>query len=111
MVNYADVKTGGKQYLVKEGDLITVDKLTPLTVKTSAVEKKEVIELETLAVFDIEGKTFELGTPFLTKKVKAEVIVTGKGEKIRVARFKAKVRYRKVRGFRPQLTTLKITKI
>jgi len=103
MVNYAVVKTGGKQYLVKENDMITVDKLEN--------KPKETIELETLAIFDTEGKTFELGTPFLTKKVKAELIITGKGEKIRVARFKAKVRYRKVKGFRPQLTTLKITKI
>ncbi len=103
MVNYAVVKTGGKQYLVKENDMITVDKLES--------KPKETIELETLAIFDTEGKTFELGTPFLTKKVKAELIITGKGEKIRVARFKAKVRYRKVKGFRPQLTTLKITKI
>ena len=103
MVNYAVVKTGGKQYLVKVGDSITVDRLPN--------KEKEIIDLETLAIFDTEGKTFELGAPFLTKKVKAEVVITGKGEKIRVARFKAKVRYRKVRGFRPQLTTLKITKI
>jgi large subunit ribosomal protein L21 len=34
-----------------------------------------------------------------------------KGEKIRVARFKSKVRYRKVRGFRPQLTKLKVGSI
>lgn len=121
MVNYAVVKTGGKQYLVKENDMITVDKLSDFTKispsskptgdKPADKEKKEVIELETLAIFDTEGKTFELGTPFLTKKVKAEIIFTGKGEKIRVARFKAKVRYRKVRGFRPQLTTLKIIKV
>lgn len=103
MANYAVVKSGGKQYLVKENDSITVDRLPN--------KDKEKIDLETLAIFDTEGKTFELGTPFLTKKVKAEVIVTGKGEKIRISRFKAKVRYRKVRGFRPQLTTLKILKI
>ena len=103
MVNYAVVKTGGKQYLVKEGDLITVDRLPN--------KEKEKIDLVTLAVFDTEGKAFELGNPFLTKKVKAEIVMTGKGEKIRVARFKAKVRYRKVKGFRPQLTTLKIIKI
>lgn len=111
MVDYAVVKTGGKQYLVKENDMITVDKLSDFTEASAEKEKKETVELETLAIFDTEGKTFELGTPFLTKKVKAEIVFTGKGEKIRVARFKAKVRYRKVRGFRPQLTTLKITKI
>lgn len=103
MVNLAVVKTGGKQYIVKDGDEITVDRLD--------VKEKAEVELETLAKFDSDGKTLELGSPALTKKVKAEVVAHGKGEKIRVARFKAKVRYRKVKGFRPYLTTLKITKI
>ncbi len=103
MATFAVVKTGGKQYLVKEGDSITVDKLDN--------KVKDSVELEVVAQFDDDGKFVELGTPVLAKKAKAEVVADGKGEKIRVARFKAKVRYRKVRGFRPQLTTLKITKI
>ncbi|PIP14969.1 50S ribosomal protein L21 [Candidatus Roizmanbacteria bacterium CG22_combo_CG10-13_8_21_14_all_35_9] len=103
MFRYGVVRTGGKQYLVKEGDLITVDRLE--------TKEKDKIELETLARFDDEGKSVDLGTPDLTKKVQAEVVSHLKGDKIRVARFKAKVRYRRVKGFRPQLTTLKIIKI
>ncbi len=103
MNNLAIIKTGGKQYLVKEGDEIIVDKIDK--------REKEKIELETLAIFDEEGNNLELGTPNLEKKVIAEVISHNKGEKIRVARFKAKVRYRKVKGFRPMLSTLKIIKI
>ena len=103
MATLAVVKTGGKQYLVKEGAEITVDRL--------ANKEKEKVELETLLTFDEEGKAVDLGTPSLSKKVQAEVVSHSKGDKIRVARFKAKVRYRKVRGFRPQLTTLKIIKI
>ena len=103
MVNLAVVKTGGQQYLVKESDLITVDLVD--------AKEKDLIDLETLALFDSEGKTMELGSPFLAKKIKAEVVAHGKGEKIRVAKFKAKVRYRKVTGFRAKLTTLKIGKI
>ncbi|KKR31166.1 MAG: 50S ribosomal protein L21 [Candidatus Gottesmanbacteria bacterium GW2011_GWC2_39_8] len=103
MVTFAVVKTGGQQFLVKENDVITVSKLEK--------KDKEKIELETLAIFDDEGKSVEIGTPYLTKKVRAEVVAQGKGLKIRVARFKAKSRYRKVTGFRPQLTTLKILKI
>lgn len=103
MVNLAVVKTGGKQYLVKEGDLLTVDKLEN--------KEKESIELETLATFDDEGKKVEVGNPALAKKVKAEVVVHGRGDKIRIAKFKSKVRYRKVRGFRSSLTTIKIGKI
>lgn len=103
MVNFAVIKTGGKQYLVKEGDEITVDRLED--------KEKTKIDLETLMIFDEEGKSVDLGTPILTKKVQAEVVSHSKGEKIRVTRFKSKVRYRKVRGFRPFLTTLKIIKI
>ncbi len=103
MVTFAVVKTGGKQYLVKEGDEIVVDRME--------AKDKEKVELETLMTFDEEGKSVDLGMPSLTKKVQAEVISSFKGEKIRVARFKSKVRYRKVRGFRPQLTSLKILKI
>lgn len=103
MANLAVVKTGGKQYLVKEGEEITVDRLE--------AKEKTKIDLETLMIFDEEGKSVDLGVPNLTKKVQAEVVSHSKGEKIRVARFKAKVRYRRVKGFRPYLTTLRIVKI
>lgn len=103
MVIYAVVKTGGKQYLVKEGMTITVDQLNQ--------EKGTKIELENLLKFDEEGKFFRLGQPLLKEKVSAEVIDNVKGDKIRIARFKAKSRERKVRGFRARLTKLKIIKI
>ena len=103
MVMYSVVKTGGKQYLVHDGMEITVDLMD--------VEKGKKVELEALLKFDDEGKTFELGTPFLKEKVSAEVVDNVLGEKIRIARFKAKSRERKVRGFRSKLTKLKIVKI
>ena len=103
MVMYTVVKTGGKQYLVKEGMEITVDLLDS--------EKGKKVELETLLKFDDEGKTFELGRPLLKEKVTTEVIDNVLGEKIRIARFKAKSRFRKVRGFRSKLTKLKIIKV
>lgn len=100
---YSVVKTGGKQYLVKDGMEITVDLLN--------IEKGKKAELETLLKFDDEGKIFKLGTPFLKEKVTAEVIDNVLGEKIKIARFKAKSRERKVRGFRSKLTKLKIIKV
>jgi len=103
MSKCAVVKTGGKQYLVKEGQEITVDKLN--------LEKKAKTELETLAIFDDEGKQIDLGAPKLTTKVQVEVIDNLLADKIRVAHFKAKVRYRKVRGFRQKLSKIKILKI
>jgi len=103
MVNNAVVKTGGKQYLVKEGMTITVDQLN--------LEKGKKTQLDALLKFDEKGRLFELGQPLLKDKVSAEVIDNVKGDKIRIAKFKAKSRYRKVRGFRARLTILKIDKI
>lgn len=102
-MQFAVIRTGGKQYLVKENDVIIVDKLDN--------KEKETVELPVLLTFDEEGKSFELGTPTLPKTIKAEVVAQVKGDKIRVAKFKAKARYRKVTGFRPKLTQLKILKI
>jgi len=101
MAKIAVVKSGGKQYLVKENDVIVVDKITA----------EKAVDLETLAIFDDADGAVEVGTPVLTKKTKAEVVEQGQGEKVRIARFKSKVRYRKVMGFRAQLTKLKILSI
>lgn len=101
MAKFAVIKTGGKQYLVQENDEIYVDSITSV---------KPDLELETLALFDDTGAKIELGSNVKTK-VKAKIVENLKGDKIRVAKFKAKVRYRKVRGFRPHLSHLKITQI
>lgn len=103
MISFAVVKTGGKQYVVKAQDELVVDKID--------ANENDTIELSTLARFDDEGTKFELGTPTLTKTVKAQVVGHMKGDKLYIAKFKAKVRYRRVTGFRPHLTKLKITDI
>lgn len=103
MSKYVVVKTGGKQYLAKENDILTVDFID--------VEVKAKVELVTLAKFDTESGEIELGTPELKSKTNAEVVEILRGDKIRVARFKAKSRYRRVRGFRAELVKLKIGKI
>lgn len=103
MVKVAIVKTGGKQYLAKVNDFLVVDHIDQ--------KKGEKVKLETLAVFDEEGKEIVIEKKKLKNQVEAEIIEHGKGEKVRVARFKAKVRYRKVKGFRPLLTKIKIIKI
>jgi large subunit ribosomal protein L21 len=103
MAKYAVVQTGGKQYLVQPNQEIVVEKVT--------VGDEKTIELPVLAVFDTEKESVELGAPTLKTAVKATVVEDLKGEKVRVAKFKSKVRYRKVTGFRAQLTKLKIGEI
>lgn len=99
----AVVTTGGKQYLVGENEEIIVEHLEG--------NVNDPVKLKTLVIFDSEKDTVELGSPELKKEAVAKIIEQGKGEKIRVAKFRAKSRYRKVTGFRPVLTKLKIEKI
>ncbi len=100
---YAIVKIGGTQYKVNPGQVLEVDKLAFEADKTFEID-------QTLLVCD--GEKVQIGQPYLPDfKVVAKVLKQFQGEKIRVARFKSKVRYRKVTGFRPQLTQIKIEKI
>lgn len=101
MATLAIIKTGGKQYLVRNNDEIIVDRLDSKDSKN--------VDLETLAVFSDDGTGLELGMPLLDKKVKAEVVTDLKGDKVRIAKFRAKVRYRNVKGFRAALTRIKVS--
>jgi large subunit ribosomal protein L21 len=101
-MQYAIIKSGGKQYKVNVGDTLTVDRI-------SGDNKKIVFEDVLLLVN--EGKV-TLGKPSVKGAVVEGSLVENKrGEKIRVARFKAKSRYRKVTGFRSELSVIKIDKI
>lgn len=102
-MDFAVVKIAGKQHLVSVGDQIEVN--ADLGKIGDKVSLDEVLLLS-------QNDKVAIGTPLVGKtKVAAEVVFSGKGEKIRVAKFKAKARYRKVMGFRPLLTTLKILNV
>jgi large subunit ribosomal protein L21 len=100
-MKYAVIRMGGKQYKVSEGQEILVDKL---------VNPKK-IELEMLLFSD--GDKVKVGKPVIKDaKVSLKVIKeTEKGEKIDVYKFKAKSRYKRHTGFRPQYTRLLVEKI
>lgn len=101
-MKYAVIKTGGKQYRVTEGDVIEVDKLE---VKENLVTFDNVLLL-------VSDEDVQIGKPFvLEAKVKGKLLEQKKGEKIRVAKFKSKVRYRRVAGFRAMLSKVQIEKI
>lgn len=101
MSKIAVIKTGGKQYKVKEGDTIKVEKLE--------AENGQKIKLDTLLIAD--GDKLELGQPSLGDKVEAEVLETAKGKKVTVVKYKNKTRYKKTVGHRQQFTALKVLKI
>ncbi len=102
-MKYAIFRTGGKQYKALEGQTLEVDKLP--------VEKdKETVFEEVLLLAD--DKEVKIGKPLVKDvKIKALVLDQKKGDKIRVSKFKSKVRYRRVMGFRPQISVLRIEKI
>lgn len=103
MAKYAVVKIGGSQYKISEGDLLEVDKLEG--------EKGKKLSLEEVLLL-VDEKKVKIGQPkILGAKVQASIVDQIKGEKIRVATYKAKSRYRRVKGFRSLLTKLKIEKI
>jgi len=99
----AVIKTGGKQYLVKPGDKIKVEKIV-------GKEGKEITFKEILLVE--KNKKLEIGTPFVKgAKVIGKILSQGKGKKIIVFKYKPKTRYKVKKGHRQLFTELEITKI
>lgn len=99
----AVIKTGGKQYVVKVGDKLHVEKLA------SAAGQKFLFE-QVLLIDD--GTATEIGTPVLEKAVvKAEVVKIFRDEKILVFKKKRRKQYRRTRGHRQTLTEVKILAI
>ena len=102
-MKYAVIKTGGKQYKVQEGDIIEIDRLANL--KDENVTFEEVFLVVTDGVVKIGNPTV------LGVKVTAKLLENLRGEKIRVSKFKSKVRYRVTTGFRAELSKIQIEKI
>jgi large subunit ribosomal protein L21 len=101
---FAVIKTGGKQYLVKEGSVLKIEKL--------GKKPGEKLEFEAMLVFDDTGKEVKVGKPVVEgAKVSAEVLEEARGDKISVIKFKRKVRYKKNVGHRQWFTKVKIRKI
>lgn len=100
---YAVIKTGGKQYKVQEGDTIRVEKL-------QAEEGGEINLDEVLMLAD--GESISVGTPTVAgASVAASVQSHGRGEKIKVVKFKRRKHHHKQMGHRQAYTELKITGI
>ena len=97
---YAIIETGGKQYKVEAGDIITVEKLSADAGTAYVFDK-------VLAVSDGEKQNF--GSPYVKgAKVTASVIGGGKAKKVIVYRYKAKKGYHKKKGHRQPFTRVKI---
>lgn len=103
MSKFAIIKLGPNQYRLEEG-------------KTYVVPRFSDTEAETLSIDEVmaagDDKNVQFGTPFLSKaSVKLDVLGYEKGEKVTSRIFKAKARYRRTRGFRKQVTRIKVNSI
>jgi large subunit ribosomal protein L21 len=96
---YAVIETGGKQYKVQEGDVITVEKLK--------AEAGDTITFDKVLLMS-DGKEVKVGTPYLAEAVTGSVVENGKGKKVIIFKYKAKKDYRKKQGHRQPYTMVKI---
>lgn len=97
---YAIIETGGKQYRVQEGDVITVEKLD--------VNAGDKVELDKVLVLS-DDNGLKVGTPYVEgAKVIAEAVENGKGKKVIIFKYKAKKDYRKKQGHRQPYTMIEI---
>ena len=99
----AIIETGGKQYKVKEGDIIFIEKLPS--------EKSDTVTFNNvMALFEDEGARF--GSPYVEgTSVEGSVVKNGKSRKIIVYKMHPKKGYRRKQGHRQPYTKVQINKI
>ena len=103
MADYAIVHTGGKQYRVSTGDTIRVESIPG--------DLGDTVELTDVRMLSQDGQV-TLGAPTVDgARVVTEITDSGKGKKIVVFKYKAKVRYRRKKGHRQLYTDLTVTDI
>lgn len=102
-MDYAVVRTGGKQYRVSPGDLIRVESL--------AAEPGSTVELHEV-LLAAAGGAVRIGTPIVDGvKVTAAVVEHGKSKKVLVFKMKRRKNQRRKRGHRQHTTTLRVLEI
>jgi len=100
---YAVVQTGGKQYKVKAGDILRVEKMTG--------EIGNPVTFDKVLMFS-DGDNTIIGTPMLESViVKGHIVEQDKSKKILVFKYKRRKRYRRKQGHRQAYTAVKIDQI
>lgn len=100
---YAIFESGGKQHKVVEGETLRLEKL-------DAAAGDKVNFDKVLLVND--GKSLNVGEPYVAGgKVTAEVVEQGRGDKVKIIKFRRRKHHEKQMGHRQSFTEVKITKI
>lgn len=101
MTKLAVIMTGGKQYVVKPGDSLKVEKLGAKQGDDFLFDK---------ILLTVDSDKINIGQPLVEgAEVKAKVEGEGRAKKINVIRYKSKVRYFKKKGHRQPFTQVKIS--
>lgn len=103
MTKIAVIKTGGKQYKVKEGDVLKIEK----------IDKKEgaKISFDTLLIADSDAKEVNIGKPLVKEKIEGKLLEQGRDKKVSVIKYKSKTRYLRNKGHRQNFSKVEIVKI
>ena len=102
-MNYAVIKTGGKQHKVEEGEIISVEKLN--------AGEGDKVEFEEVLAIKSEGKLL-VGSPVIDgAKVIATVVSQEKDKKVVIIKMRRRQDYRSKQGHRQKLTKVKIDSI
>ncbi|WP_371186592.1 50S ribosomal protein L21 [Thalassotalea maritima] len=100
---YAVFQSGGKQHRVSEGQVVRLEKLEQEI--GSSVEFDNVLMVA-------DGDDIKVGAPYVDGgKVTAEVVAQGRGDKVKIVKFKRRKHSRKQQGHRQWYTEVKITGI
>jgi len=103
-MSYAIIQTGGKQYKVKSGEILKIDKL-PDSKPETKIELKEILAYG-------DDKIIELGAPTITgAKVEAELIRNGKNRTVLIFKKRRRHNSRRKNGHRQQYSLIRINKI
>ena len=101
-MTYAIIETGSKQYKVKEGGLLDVERLDAPSTE---------VTLDKVLLY-VQNGTTAIGRPYLENaRVIAEVVEQGKGDKVIAFKYKRKTNYHRTKGHRQLYTRLKIKEI
>jgi large subunit ribosomal protein L21 len=100
---YAIVNTGGKQYKIRQGDILRIEKIPG--------ELGSPVSFDRVLMFS-DGENIRIGQPVLDDvAVNGHIVEQGKSKKIIVFKYKRRKRYRRKQGHRQPFTTIKIDSI
>ena len=102
-MEFAVIQTGGKQYEVRVGDVVKIEKLP------GVLKEGDKVTFDRVLLVD-NGKDTTIGTPYIEGALVEGILEkSGKGKKVTVIKYKAKSNYFKKRGHRQPYMQVKIT--